>query len=195
VFGSNQNTGFQHVAGIDLGATYRLKLNDTSRVTAAFMGTWLQYQKNQAAPGQASYDCAGLYGPTCGVPAPTWRHSLRVSWETPWSAMLSVNWRYIGKTGLDANTDNRILAAAGGGKYNIADSHLPVFNYFDLAANVTLQEHVTLRFGINNLFDKDPPILDNYNFPIITAVGNGNTYSGLYSTLGRVAFVGLSVAY
>lgn len=200
VVGANQNTGFQHVAGIDLGLHYRvnaadLGLGENGRFNLAFMGTWLQYQKNQAAPGQAAYDCAGLYGPTCGVPNPKWRHNLRLSWDSPWDALLSLNWRYIAKTGLDANTGNALLAAAGGGKYNGADSHIAVYNYFDLAGSVAVRQNVKLRFGINNLFDKDPPVLDNYNFPIITSVGNGNTYSGLYSTLGRSVYLGLGVEF
>lgn len=198
--GTNQNTGFQHLAGIDLGVSYRFKLSDIGlseqgRISTAFNGTWLQYQKTQAAPNQSVYDCAGLYGPTCGVPAPTWRHNLRITWEMPAAKMLSLNWRYIGKTTLDANSGNPIMSAAGGGKYNIADSHIARYSYWDLAGSMNLRDNIKLRIGINNLLDKDPPVLDNYNFPIITTMGNGNTYSGLYSTLGRVAYLGLSVDF
>jgi outer membrane receptor protein involved in Fe transport len=194
VVGTNQNTGYQHVAGVDVGVNYRTLPTASGRYSANFTGTWLQYQKNQAAPGQASYDCAGLYGPICGVPNPTWRHSLRVTWETPWKALLSVNWRYIGKTSLDSNSGKPVLTPTGAA-YNIADARIPQYSYFDISGKVSLHDRVSLRFGINNVFDRDPPVLDNYNFPIITQVGNGNTYSGLYNTLGRVAYVGLGVEF
>jgi len=41
--------------------------------------------KNATEPvnGLGSYDCAGFYGPTCGVPSPRWKQKLRATWNTP----------------------------------------------------------------------------------------------------------------
>ena len=53
-----------------------------------------------------SYDCAGLYGPTCGTPTPKWRHKARVNWSSPYGLDLAVTWRYYDRVkndGLDSN--------------------------------------------------------------------------------------------
>ena len=59
--------------------------------------------------GTGSYDCAGLFGLTCGVPLPKWRHRLRITWATPWDVDFSANWRYMSGVSLDSNTSNPLL--------------------------------------------------------------------------------------
>ena len=60
----------------------------------AFLGTYtpmliLSCRRRQAyIPGTGHYNCAGLYGTTCTVPQPKWRHRLRVTWDTPWDVEL-----------------------------------------------------------------------------------------------------------
>ena len=50
----------------------------------------------------------------------------------------------------------------------------------------------TLRAGINNLFDKDPPAIAQ---GLLSSFGNGNTYPGVYDPLGRMIFVGLTAKF
>jgi outer membrane receptor protein involved in Fe transport len=64
-------------------------------------------------------------------------------------------------------------------------------HYFDLAAIWNYNEYTSLRVGVNNLFDKAPPLTGNAAGPSIQ--GNGNTFPGLYDALGRYWFVGMSV--
>ena len=60
--------------------------------------------------------------------------------------------------------------------------------YFDIAATWNVNKTFLLRAGINNIFDKDPPIVSNVLAdPAI--FGNGNTFPQLYDTLGRLVFV------
>jgi iron complex outermembrane receptor protein len=49
---------------------------------------------------------------------------------------------------------------------------------------------VTLRAGVNNLFDKDPPLVDLDYLPSV--LGNGNTLPQVYDTLGRYIFISLT---
>ena len=37
--------------------------------------------------------------------------------------------------------------------------HVPARHYFDLSATYTLLDRVNLRAGVNNIFDKDPPLI------------------------------------
>ena len=64
-------------------------------------------------------------------------------------------------------------------------------HYFDLAAIWNYNEYTSLRVGVNNLFDKAPPLAGNAAGP--SFAGNGNTFPGLYDGLGRYWFVGVSV--
>ena len=64
---------------------------------------------------------------------------------------------------------------------------LPSTDYFDLSGVWDVMDQVTLRFGIRNLLDEDPPF---------TAVGNdnsGNTIPTIYDALGRYWFAGVNV--
>jgi hypothetical protein len=59
-----------------------------------------------------------------------------------------------------------------------------------------VHEGVQLHAGINNVFDKDPPILDtNYLGVSSPPFGNGNTYPQVYDALGRYVFVGATNTY
>jgi len=51
-----------------------------------------------------------------------------------------------------------------------------------------------LRAGINNVFDKDPPVIAAGLLGSFANVGfgNGNTYPGVYDPMGRVLFAGLT---
>jgi outer membrane receptor protein involved in Fe transport len=155
-----------------------------------FVGTLTN--KFQVAPltGGGSYSCAGLYGPVCGNPDPHWRHKLRITWSTPWNFDISGEWRYIGGVKLDTNQGNPLLNNT---YFDAVDAHLPGVSYFDLTGNWRIKDGFTVRAGINNLFDKDPPIAAL----IATAgtVGNGNTYPGVYDTLGRTIFLGLTAKF
>ena len=47
--------------------------------------------------------------------------------------------------------------------------------------------------GINNIFDRDPPLVDaNIAGP---PFGNGNTYPGTYDSLGRNFFFGATLKF
>ena len=89
----------------------------------------------------------------------------------------SVQWRYFGSTDL----------------YNShassppADLHLSSMSYFDLALTARVAQKLNLRLGVNNIFDKDPPL---------TELGaNGNTYPQTFDALGRFMFAGFTVDF
>jgi outer membrane receptor protein involved in Fe transport len=139
--------------------------------------------ENEPVPGSGSYDCKGLHGPVCGVPTPKWRHKVRGSWNTPWDVDLSLTWRYIGKVDNEGTSSNPQLNFP----VNPVDRTFNAKNYFDIAGSWTATKQLTLRGGINNVLDKDPPVSD------FTTQGagfsNGNTYPQVYDSLGRRVFL------
>ena len=63
-------------------------------------------------------------------------------------------------------------------------------DYIDLAASYQLElgpSALTLRLGINNITDEDPPLVGQGNAPSVFA--NGNTFPQVYDTLGRLIFL------
>ena len=63
----------------------------------------------------------------------------------------------------------------------------------DLSAAVKLMDKMTFRVGVNNVFDKDPPIIGGSNLPSIA--GNGNTFPQVYDALGRFMFAQLTMQF
>ena len=78
------------------------------------------------------------------------------------------------------------LASSGGAP--ASQQSIPDYSYFDLTANWKVKDGLVLRAGVNNIFDKDPPLISAATF---TGAGNGNTYP-MYDLAGRTIFVGLT---
>ncbi|HLZ76518.1 TonB-dependent receptor plug domain-containing protein [Phenylobacterium sp.] len=197
------NTGSLKTTGVDINASYRTDLSawglgDNGSISASIVGTWLDTLITQPLPGGASYDCKGLYGSVCGTPAPEWRHKARLTWNTPYSygdwfksLSLSMQWRYFGKVSLDAYDSNPQLNNPG--NQFADDKQFSAQNYIDLVANVTIHNNLNLRIGVNNVFDKDPPLADSTVAP--GPFGNGNTFPNVYDALGRYVYVGLTADF
>ena len=99
----NYNLGSSIESGLDVQASYRLGLGRWGSLTWALNGAYLQHSITTPYPGAKSFDCVGLFGPDCNTNSinPRWRHTLRVSWQTPWDRLLlSANWRFIGSLSL-----------------------------------------------------------------------------------------------
>lgn len=171
------NLAIEKVQGYDITALYdldvgewgRLNVNDILSITS----TWDQ----QELEGAPTVDCAGKWGLTCGSPTPEMRNNLRATWITPWGIRPSLMWRYI--SGVEALSDTGV---------DLGERH-----YFDLAAIWDFTDFTTLRVGINNLFDREPPVAGQEAGPSI--YGNGNTFPGIYDVLGRYLFIGLTAKF
>jgi outer membrane receptor protein involved in Fe transport len=195
------NAGTLLTDGIDFSASYRKELADfgienAGAVKFDFAGTLTDRYSEPFLLG-ANYDCVGLYGVTCSStqsPLPAWKHRFRTTWYTPWNADFSLVWRHISGLSNENNTSQTLLAGdyTGTGLYDYADAKIPAYNYFDIAASYKYN-NVTLRLGVNNILDKDPPIIDSSLGN--AGVDNGNTYVGTYDTLGRVIYMTVSVKF
>jgi len=91
---------------------------------------------------------------------------------------------------LDTDEGNVLLKGA---YYDQVDNHLAGVSYFDLTGNWRIKDGLTVRAGVNNVFDKDPPVVAG--FACASVVCNGNTYPGVYDALGRAFFLGLTAKF
>jgi outer membrane receptor protein involved in Fe transport len=178
------NVAEAQFSGIDAQLAYRFDVGGYGAVTTTLAGSFVDESLTTNRPGDPSYDCAGLYGATCANVTPKWRHSLRVSWQTPWNVLASLNWRYIGSVKLDSNDPDPTL---NNGKFDAFNAKIPAYNYVDVAAIWDVTKGVSVRLGINNVLDKTPPLVST----LITGTGAPNTYPS-YDLLGRVAFFGVT---
>ncbi|HEU4969850.1 TonB-dependent receptor domain-containing protein [Sphingomonas sp.] len=185
---SLSNIGALKVRGLDVQADYRVPLpgfmefdGNVANLSLQAVGSWM-FERSTQVPGSVTQDCAGFYGAGCsrgtgGFIIPDFKLNLNATYH---SGPLTVRGqgRMIG--GLDVFPtlrDKTIVKSA------------PAVWYFDLTANVDLNKNFTFFAGVNNLFDKMPPILGT------TFVGDANVDVSLYDTLGRRYFAGLRVKF
>ncbi len=179
----NENAGEQSTKGVDLQVNYHwdwdsMGWSEYGSMDFNLIGTWLDEYNVPTGPTTTAA-CAGLYGPNCGVPRPEWRHKFRATWNTPWDIKASATWRHIAS--VDADPGH-----AGG----TLDDPLAARDYFDLAATWRLSDRWEFRGGVNNVFDKDPPLIGSGNLAALYL--NGNTAPLVYDALGRFIFFGVT---
>jgi len=213
VIDHNINGGYNKTQGVDVTANYRFRptnwgLPNFGTITIGMVGTYVTKFETQPIQGGPSYDCAGLYGAICGTPLPHWKSRVRFTYDHPtWPVSLSMDWRYVGAVKFDANqgtqgavgyapTGNYLLAVHPSGLTDTADETIKAYSYFDISATWKVRPNLAFRAGVTNIFDKDPPVLDSGDIPASgPPTGNGNTYPGIYDSLGRTIFVGLTLDF
>ncbi|GAB3018796.1 TonB-dependent receptor domain-containing protein [Bowmanella dokdonensis] len=175
------NIGYLETSGVDLEANYDMEIGEMGGLKIGLVGTWLDTLDNLPIPGGDVIECAGVWDRTsCGQPTPEWRHNLRLTWTTPWDASISATWRYLGE--VDEYT---------GFNQPVGPTSFSAQNYLDLAGTWQAHENISVRLGINNVLDREPPLLPNAP----TGSGNGNTFPGFYDGLGRYIFAGVTLTY
>jgi iron complex outermembrane recepter protein len=196
------NVGQLETKGIDLELSYAFDIGALGKIHASLVGTYLdQYEVTPiATTASTAYNCAGYYGTSCssftsgaGTPLFRWRNTLRTTWSTPWNGLdVTLSWRYFSPVKVESLSPNANLAAGGAGTIanggiSNTDAYISSYSYFDLTASMKLAEKVTLRLGVNNILDKDPPVVGATNLPS-SPIGNGNTMPQVYDSLGRYIF-------
>lgn len=175
------NVGLLETSGVDFQVDYSIPLFK-GELGLFYLGTWLNEFRNTpvALLPLRENIVEGTYG------LPDYRHNMRVTY-TQGPALFSVRWRYEGPT-----EDFRVQNTFSGND-RIENNALPLrsigaWNYFDIAASVDIDERMTINAGVNNLFDKDPPVLG-------AQAEQGNTLPSFFDVLGRDFFVGVNFRF
>jgi outer membrane receptor protein involved in Fe transport len=195
------NLGEALLSGVDLQMNYRHNLpSGWGSLSASINGSYLLHQTFAPYPGSGSYDCAGLFGSTCnnGSVNPHWRHNLRMTWDTPWKMLFSVQWRFIGSTRFDNNSTNPLLQGNEESNtttppfYDAYNARISNYSYFDLTAAWHAFSNLEVRAGVTNVLDKDPPLVPSGD--ISANSGPANSYP-TYDYLGRQVFVAFTAKF
>ena len=174
------NLATEKVAGYDIVIDYRLEIGRWGSLEFNSVMSIIDTWDTQQLAGAPVDDCAGGWGGTCGYPTPDFQNNLRTTWLTPWNLRVSGLWRHIGESeDLKESQEERV---------NLAKT-----NYFDLAGIWDVNGWLSLRTGVNNFFDKEPPIGGKAAGSSIG--GNGNVFPGMYDALGRYWYFAASVGF
>lgn len=188
---TNQNIGKFQAQGVDVNATYSRAVGSLGSFNANIIGSYLN--KKFIDTGLFTYDCAGYFGNQCApTPTPKWRHMARLLWETRYNTSISLSWRMVGPVkNDDLSPEDAIGDAANIPLLEANDiDRFSAQNYFDLGVTYKLTRHLNLTFGVNNLFDKEPPLAagmqDN---------DYGTGFYGTYDPMGRYVFSGIQFTF
>ncbi|MGA9574688.1 MAG: TonB-dependent receptor [Lysobacterales bacterium] len=165
------NLGENVWSGIDLAFNWAVDgLGGTW--TTNMIGTYMLKREITPIPSDptSTYDCVGTISDRC-YPAPEWRHTFSTEYDSNEWWTVTARWRFFDGVDYTGTTDQ--IAGKNMGKSQ---------NYIDLSAVFRFMENHDITVGINNIFDKEPPMVGG------TLTTNANTIAGFYDTLGRYLF-------
>lgn len=165
---SDVNVALLRVRGVDVGARYGFDLG-TGRVSLDYAGDIVTSQSQKNGEAAPTIQCAGRFGATCGLETrralPKYRHRVTAGWREQEGVSLRATWRMLGAVRDDAPTV-------------FAVERIGTQNYFDLAASFDATEDFTFVVGVENLFDRRPPLAG-------TNAADANTFPASYDVIGR----------
>ncbi|HEY5756901.1 MAG TPA: TonB-dependent receptor, partial [Steroidobacter sp.] len=182
IAGKNLNLGTFDLRGVDAEFRYTHPVGNGD-LSAGFLSSYLIH-KEIAPSGGTALDTAGEVGTASGFGTPDFKATLSVSYDIgDWGAFAQA--RYIGSGVYDATYGPEDLASS--------ENDIGSVTYVDLSAHYDLNNlgsgQVTVFAGIDNAFDKDPPVIP-LNF-----LANAATNGAIYDVLGRKYYVGARIKF
>jgi len=190
IFEPISNRGLLGVKGIDTQVHYQTDLPSSwaiidGQADLTINTIWSHYLSITTQDNIATdvRECVGLFGWPCysleqGQSFPENKINVMLDYSTgPLNIHLA--WRWV--DGMD-NAAPLLSGIYGYPDPELGVPDVPSYNYTDLGFGYSFNEKVMVRFGINNLFDKEPPMQAD-------AVFANNTDSGLYDVFGRAYYI------
>jgi outer membrane receptor protein involved in Fe transport len=188
LFLTTSNLGRLETSGIDFTANYQRDLGFAG-LNLNFVLNWTEQSKFQAVDGVGvNRDCVGFYSANCLQPIPEWQWSQRTT-LTFGDIDVSLLWRHISGTryeeglgDLFAGTLPNTLAPGLAGR-EVDFNRIKAYDYFDLTTRFAVNDNLTVTLSVQNLFDKEPPIVGGEAGS--TTFNSGGTFPSTYDSLGR----------
>jgi iron complex outermembrane recepter protein len=142
--------------------------------TVDFSGQMNHYidVESLSSPTSQIIDCNGYFGTSCNPQHET-RANQRVTWNYE-DYSLGFMWRYM--SDLDRSPDEAADTFE-------AFRHISSYSYIDMYASYQISESMKLNFGVDNLTNKDAPVVGGEASS--TSWNSGNTFPSHYDMLGR----------
>lgn len=187
------NLGSLETDGIDLVMDYSRDLGFAD-LKLALNGNYTfnaKFNANALAPGSLNRECVGFYSANCGSIQPKFQWSQRTTLDFE-DVELSLLWRHID----NAVQEPQDVIDSGPAFKGTLPANLPYFggqtvdfgkiksyDYFDLSAQFSIGDNVTITALASNIFNRKPPLVGSTIGT--TAFNSGNTYPSTYDALGR----------
>jgi outer membrane receptor protein involved in Fe transport len=182
IAGRNLNLGTFDLKGIDAELRYNLALG-SGDLSLGLLGSYLIH-KEIAPSGGEPLDAAGELGAVSGYGTPDLKATLSVGYDIgDWGHFAQV--RYVGSGVYDATYGPEDLSSE--------DNDIGAVTYLDLSTRYNLTGlgfgDVQVFAGIDNVLDKDPPVIP-LNF-----ISNSATNGTHYDVIGRKFYVGARMKF
>ncbi|WP_423185741.1 TonB-dependent receptor domain-containing protein [Alishewanella sp. d11] len=176
------NLSYLRTRGVEAAFNFGFDLGEYGMLD--FAGNINKYleAKRLSSPVATEIDCNGFYGTNCNP-----QHELKASQRTTWSyndLSVSLLWRYLGSIERETAQQAGTFAPF---------RQIGSYSYFDLSTSYVASDNITIRFGVDNLFDKAAPVVGGEAGG--TSVNSGNTFPGYYDMLGRTYRLGMSLKF
>ncbi len=203
LFAQQSNLGRLSTDGVDLNMNYNRDIG-FGKLSLSFVGNWTRSSRFQASPTALNRECVGAYSVNCsfaGSIQPKFQFSQRSTLSIG-DVDLSLLWRWMDAVHFEQQQLEDDLAAAVAAGTNPSTGcpdptgadpnacmvdpeyrRIKAHSYFDLTARFNVMDNLTLTATIQNLLDKQPPIIGNSIGS--TSFNSGNTYPSSYDALGR----------
>lgn len=200
--GLYQNFGRIKTSGVDAQLDWSLDLSDAGvgipgRFGFSSVFSYLIKLKTADFPTSALADFAGTLGTASNGlnsgGAYRWKLFNTYSYSLD-GVRIALQWQHLPATKASAYATNPNTTTYGA----------PAYDLFNLNGSVAITSNATIRFGVDNLFDTAPPLI-NYNSAPIAANGElrGGTYGAAssssagqaYDVLGRRFFIGANFKF
>ncbi len=190
------NSGRLKTDGIDVIANYAKDLGLAKWSSGLVLNYAISqtFNANVNSPLNTDRECVGYYSANCGFTG-----SMQPKWQISWRNTFtfgkldaSILWRHI--SGMQQEPDD--VSGSGpafAGKLPVGFGYregetvdfgkIGAYDWFDLTLRFNVNDNLTLTAAVQNLFDKDPPIVGSSIGS--TSYNSGNTYPSTYDALGR----------
>ena len=183
VFTTYTNSGRVHLQGIDVQLDWGMDIGPGTLTLNSVFNYQIDFESSALYPILPLVDYVGTTGAgENGLNANVFEYrALTTVGYGIGPARVSLQWQHYPK--LDLPTGNNV--------------GWPSYNIFHLNGSYQVTEDVGVRFGIDNLFNKEPP-LGNYNPSPNAAVGQlrgGAFLTGVHDTDGRRVWLGANIRF
>jgi outer membrane receptor protein involved in Fe transport len=194
VFGTYGNEGAIKLSGIDATLNWSADAGPGT-VFVGLNGNYMIDFKLQELEGQPFVDYVGTTGTNAlGVNSgSSFEYRIFGNLGYSWGpATLALQWQHIPAT--EDGGEARFLS--GLAEEGTDATGLPAYNLFNLNGSYELNQNVRLRFGVDNLFNKRPP-LTNIDADFDPSLGQlpGGGYSFFHDVLGRRFSLGANMKF
>jgi outer membrane receptor protein involved in Fe transport len=196
------NLGSLSTSGIDWSANYKLPQFSFGQFNIGVNATYLKYYSQETSPGVAgniTYQNAGRFLPYGSAQSaacpdnvgvclfPRWRAQGFVDWQMGgWSAQWRM--RYIHKFSNGGAAGSIYDTFPDGNSGTVLHYGSTIYNDVSLGYNI-LPINTRVDFGVNNIFDKQPPLLYANN------TLNANTDPSDFDLMGRYFYARVTVKF